>query len=124
MSIYNTQQAITDLASGLSTTTYPAAALPYIKALKLLFADFESELEQEKAAPTGETVEAAKETIPTSLSDNSGDLSSFHVGQSVHTPDGDGIIVNMNFKPGWPIQVFFANKNDYNAFSESVITPC
>lgn len=114
MSSFNILSAIKVNAAALGDAGYTEEAQPFIKALKSLFSDLDAALAHEKTAPTGETVEAAKETIPCVLSANSGNLSSFHVGQPVHTPDGDGEIIDITYVVEEPFVVKLSDSKPFN----------
>jgi|WetSurMetagenome_2_1015567.scaffolds.fasta_scaffold05027_2 hypothetical protein len=124
MSSYNILSAIKVNAAALADAGYVDEAMPFINTLKSLFPQFERALEKEETAPTDGTVEAAKETIPPVLSDNDDDLSSFRVGQKVHTLDGDGILVGIGHELKYPYFVEFVNGTpSYGCYKESDITP-
>jgi hypothetical protein len=66
-------------------------------------------------------VNATVKNNPDTLSDNEKDLSSYHVGQKVHTPYGDGTILEINKEYGDPYQVEIDTY--YCWLKESELTP-
>jgi hypothetical protein len=78
-------------------------------------------LQQEKSAPAAATTEAVKNNTPCILYDNPDDMpSEFHVGKIVHTPDGDGKVVD--YKDGF-VLTWLLNKRGWHSYAESDLTP-
>jgi hypothetical protein len=121
MNSFNILSAIKVNAAALADTSYNEEAEPYIKALDGLFVDFTKTIRAEKTAESAPTETTAKQNNSNILSDNGGDLSSYHVGQKVHTPYGDGTILEINKEYGDPYQVEIDTY--YCWLKESELTP-